>query len=530
MKGQQNKVATKPKAPQPTVARTRQHNKQKNVVLPVATASNVPARFVKPRNPAQKTTTRLTKPLVATVTQPNGKPLQGRESADSGIGRMNRQGTSIERVQGNHKNLRPDPPGIASEKRAERFLEKNMKAEDLLSPDAVRYCRLLDDPLNAPWGDEGEVPVRPLVYQETVPPSTTKTIRCFGQQEVIVPAGEECWVVFCVGAGYQGNFSSDDGDDIGVASPNYIGGVPGTQLVTLGAPNDGRGFLIPGGGATAGLGVGVAGYYYSSSIGSNPPSVSTAVAAPVRNALFWGNPVAFGDMREDDGSTYKYRPVAGGLLITPDETTFELGGHYDAMIIPQATNSPYVSAAVAGHGNSSNVADILALPDHCIQRADESIMVNWLPGRQDYSFLKTYPSGDVQSIFTSAPSLFVDAPNARVFVKISPPDNANAHKFVVSYTGFYEVAGQCVQQVGSVPRASPNIGSKIATSVQNNLNIELDDRSRQVTEGATLEVMKDHPKIGPMIENCDSMPKAKSTLSEIIDFGKDLLPLVGLLL
>jgi hypothetical protein len=257
------------------------------------------------------------------------------------------------------------------------------------------------------------------------------------------------------------------------------------------------------------------------------PSIDTAVsvAGAERFPLAWGSPVPAPDMGTDDSAQYKYRPVAGGILITPNDTTFAVGGHYDAMVIPQATNEPYVSAGNPELGQSSNAADILALPDHCIQRADAAISVNWLPGRADYSFLKTTFSRDALALTGST----VDAVNARVFIRISPPTGQD-HSFVLSYSGFFELSGRCVQQVGSVPRAQPSLGAKVATAVQNNLNIELDDRSRQITEGTTLEMMKDHPKIGPMIEGCDSMPKAKSTLSSVIEFGKDLLPLVGMFL
>jgi hypothetical protein len=535
--------------------------------LAKATARNVPARFVSAlTTPGQKqdssvasAPSRQMTRLAATVEWPNGKPASAsqfrsthvedgahetthvaqRMSPNDGIGRMNRQGTEVERIQQNHKNLRPDPVGVKSERKAERFLEKNMNAQDLLSPDALRYCNLLDDPLNAPWGDEGEVAVRPLVYTETVPPSTTKTIRCFGQQELSIPAGQQAWVMFCIGAGNSGDLQQDQGDTLGVAQPVYVDAGNPLFLVTPGAPNDGRGSLISPytyATPTFGAGNGCAGWYYCNAVSSNPPSIQSgrindaAPALPPRHVLFWGSPVPFGDMVEDDSSAYKYRPVAGGILITPDETTFELGGHYDAMVVPQATNDSYVTASEPDRGKSVSIADVLALPDHCIQRADDAITVNWLPGRQDYSFLKSYPSADVQTLHAADGQFFVDSPNCRVMVLITPPQNANPHTYVLSYTGFYEVAGQCVQQVGSVPRAAPTVGAKIATSVQNNLNIELDDRSRQVTEGTTLEVMKDHPKIGPMIEGCDSMPKAKSTLSEIMDFGKELLPLVGMML
>jgi hypothetical protein len=455
-----------------------------------------------------------------------------RVGADAGVGRMNKVGSGLERIQMDHKNLRADPPAEAGVSRAQRWLEKNMSPKDLLSPDAQRYVALLDEPLNAPWGDAGEVSVRPLVYTETVPPSTTKTVRCFGQTRIVIEAGSSAWVACCVGAGNIVSGDDEDGDDLQYAWPNLFpspGGPPSPDalLVTLGAPNDDRTAANAAGG-----GVGAFGYWYEETAANAAPIISTSDVAPaagVRRPLIWGSPVPLGEMTPGDSSQYKYRPVAGGLLITPDDTTFNVGGHFDAMVIPQGTNAPYVASPPTqpGLGTAVTDAEIFALPDHCIQRGDSSISVNWLPGRMDYAFLQTQTQAEATTPgFVGACRV---APNVRMWVRISPPPDAS-HSFVLSYTGFYEVAGRSVQQVGSVPRPQPSLGAKIATSVQNNLNIELDDRSRQVTEGATLEVMKDHPKIGPMVEDCKSMPEARSALDEIVDFGKELLPLVGLLL
>jgi hypothetical protein len=488
------------------------------------------------RRPGQRGVTLAAKaPAVAVAQLPvaavsMSRMMRDGTSSDAGVGRMNKAGTALERILPEHKNLRPDvqASSMPAERRVEKYLQKNMKAEDLMSPDGVRYTKLLDEPLTAPWGDQGEVQVRPLIYDETVPPSTTKTVRAFGQTDILVPNKMACWVVFCVGAGNIATFDEADGDDLDSAWPNRMGPAvvappaPSTYLVTLGAPPDGRTLLYDASG-----GDGVAGYYYFQDLDAEAPSIDTAVsvAGAERFPLAWGSPVPAPDMGTDDSAQYKYRPVAGGILITPNDTTFAVGGHYDAMVIPQATNEPYVSAGNPELGQSSNAADILALPDHCIQRADAAISVNWLPGRADYSFLKTTFSRDALALTGST----VDAVNARVFIRISPPTGQD-HSFVLSYSGFFELSGRCVQQVGSVPRAQPSLGAKVATAVQNNLNIELDDRSRQITEGTTLEMMKDHPKIGPMIEGCDSMPKAKSTLSSVIEFGKDLLPLVGMFL
>lgn len=467
--------------------------------------------------------------------EPNKPGRAPQTGPDAGVGRMNKIGTSIERILPDNKNLRPDPVGVNAEKKAQRlanrWLSQNMSPEDLMSPDGLRYTRLLDDPLNAPWGDQGEVQVRPLIYEETVPPSTTKTIRCFGQQGITIPDGDQAWVVFCVGAGNPVGTEGEDGDDLTFAWPNWFGPAvvapasPCSNMATLGAPNNGIQDLSP----TAGGGNGIAGYYYVEGASStSPPSIGTFGGGPAQRTMMpWGSPPALGGMSVDDSAQYKFRPVAGGLLITPTDTTFASGGFYDAMIIPQATNEPYVTSANDGNGSSANCADILALPDHCIERADAAMSVNWLPGRGDYGFLKTAAPGVAIDPQFSANGQ--DATCARVFVRISPPAG-QAHNFILSYTGFYEVAGRCVQQVGSVPRAQPTLGAKVATSVQNNLNIELDDRSRQVSEGTTLELIKDHPKIGPMVENCDSMPKAKSALSSVIELGSELLPLVGLLL
>jgi hypothetical protein len=508
------KPARRPRPPKKVAPVKKKKAVLKPAKLPPATARNV----------AQRPPSAQRRPLASA---PSGavslRQAAPRQGPNAGIGRMNRAGTQIERIQ-QHKNLVAEPPAERGVSRAERWLAKNMSPEDLMSPDARRYCALLDDPLNAPWGDVGEVSVRPLVYTETVPPSTTKTVRCFGQTEIQIPPNYHAWVMLAGGSANIVAGDDEDGDDLGYAWPNLFAnaGVAGSYCATLGAPNDGRTL------AGAGSGQGVAGYYYLSNAVGDAPSISTNETVAQRFLLSWGSPVPLGELTAADSSQYKYRPVAGGILITPDDVTFEVGGHYDAMIIPQATNTPYVASSALNPnlGTAPNEASILALPDHCIQRADDSISVNWLPGRMDYSFLATQTT----AVATLVPATVADAPNARVWIKIEPPNTTNPHSYVLSYTGFFEVGGRCVQQVGSVPRPQPSLGAKVATSVQNNLNIELDDRSRQVTEGATLEVMKDHPKIGPMVEDCKSMPEAKSALDEIVEFGKDLLPLVGLFL
>jgi hypothetical protein len=422
----------------------------------------------------------------------------------------------------------------------------------------------MDKPFDAPWGDEGEIQVKPVLYSDIVPPSTTSTTRCFGQKTIVVPSGYCAWVVVCVGAGNQQmnpvGGDENDGDTTRysswIFSPGGTGNVPtagglNNMYFTPGAPNDGR----PVGGITSGeAGGGVAGYWYISNV-SDPPAtefgtlggrvnqynvINNQLAFDGTNLLTWGNQTPFGDMDANDSSSYKYRPIAGGLLITPNDPQLAVGGQYNAQIVPQATNESYTrSPVVAGNSNSQlaagEVATVYALPDHAIKRGDSSMEVHWLPGRQDYDFLQTQScvvTAGVPDNYQAGINTGVN--NARVLVQIIPPPDVDGstptHEYTLSYIGFYEVAGRCIQTTGVVPRPQPSVGAKLATSVQNSLNSELSDRRGQVTQGTCLEIAKDHPKIGPMIEQSRTMPEAKSTFKEILDFGEKLLPFAAMLI
>jgi len=497
------------------------------------------------------------------------------------LGDPNRVGRAINHIQG-PKNLRSVQHTNDASK-IEKLLSKVLSPEQCLSPDARRYAKLLQNPLTAEWGDEGEHQVKPLLYDGIVPPMSTLVVRQFGQMTVrssSAQAGGKIMVVLCGGAGNQQadalfNRDVDSGSDVTrFAHPNVssAGGssiqtqFAGKLCYTLGAPRDGRAINNELGATGLEGGGGVAGYWYhdlnpaappTSDLGSNQSIDVKMLAASgnafrfsVANLLQWGSPVPLGGMKADDSSVYKYRPVAFGIQVTPVDAELSVGGQYNISVVPQATNDAYFGASLTpGNtgGVSTGIQDFYALPDHMVERADSSVTAAWLPGRQDYSFLQTH------SLFSSAvpgPTLgafpeqggagatdlpvTTGAANARFVVEIIPPpqtaEGIQIHAYVLSYVGFYEVAGQCIQTLGTVPRPQPTLGAKMATAVQDQLMVEVDDRTTSLPKAAAFEVAKDHPVVGPMIEDTSNANEAKSLFSEVIDFGKELLPLVTLLL
>jgi len=485
------------------------------------------------------------------------------------LGNPNKVGANINRLN-SVKNIQPKNEHAGEDARQSKAMNSIMKACDpkcCLSPDAQRYCALLDRPFDAAWGDEGELPVRPLVYEETVPPTATEVCRQFGQTTITIPPGRRADVFGCVGAGNQqntyfptvGSNIRPDGDVTGVACVNLFTINASNAYVystVLGAPNDGN--AIAATAVTPGqqLGAGSFGFWNTLAISSTPPTVNTDLG----NILEWGSPAPFGNMAQGDSGQYKYRAIAGGLMITPVDAELSVGGSYDCEVIPNATNDPFVNGLPGGnpYGGSSTISDIWALPDHKIVRGDNMFQVNWLPSRLDYGFKRTQPSACVlvggnksvglynenvsnaigNSPATAVAPLTTDvniaqlnvARNARVVATITPPQDGNNHSYVLSYVSFYEVAGACVQQTATVPRPQPSLGAKVATAVQNDLQQEVEDRKAQVSKGAAFEVMKDHPQIGPMIEKSKNLGDAKSTLTEILDFGKSILPIAEALI
>lgn len=507
--------------------------------------------------------------LSAPMTRPALSKKVDRVNEKVALGNPNKVGSNINKLN-TVKNLRTKDPNALGDAKHREALNSIMKCCDpkaCLSPDAQRYTALLDRPFDAAWGDEGELPVRPLVYEETVPPTATEVCRQFGQVTISIPAGSRADIFGCVGAGNQqstyypttGSTFAPDGDATGVAQVNVSGIQSGTGFrycATLGAPNDGS-FIDVQSGATGDLmGCGVFGFYNVQGVSALAPTAVTATAT----FLEWGSASPFGSMSKGDSGAFKYRPIAGGLMITPVDAELAVGGSYDCEIIPNANNDPFVIGAGSGnpYGTSNSISDIWALPDHKITRGDNMFQVNWLPSRLDYGFKRTqgacigligaqasaalFASNVTNAIGVSPGSavplksnevniaLATVARNARVCATITPPNDGNAHEYVLSYVSFYEVAGSCVQQTATVPRPQPTLGAKVATAVQNDLQQEVEDRTTQVSKGAAFEVMKDHPQIGPMIEKSKDLQGAKSTLTEILDFGKSILPIAeGLL-
>jgi hypothetical protein len=488
------------------------------------------------------------------------------------LGDSNRVGRNINH-QASPKNLRSAPMSNESSK-VEKLLSKVLSPEQCLSPDARRYAKLLQNPLTAEWGDEGEQQVKPLLYDGIVPPMSTLVVRQFGQQTISTGSQHavgKLVVVLCAGAGNQQsqavvNRDVDSGSDVtrfahpNVSSNSGIAGANAfndTLCYTLGAPRDERALSSAGVAGVIG-GCGVAGYWYHDLTLAAPPSSDLSSLQGIyfkcmafglnkfdtNNLLQWGSPIPLGGMNADDSSAYKYRPVAFGVQVTPVDAELSVGGQYNISIVPQATNDAYFAVPLTpGNtgGVSTSVSDFYALPDHMIERADASVTASWLPGRQDYSFLQTHAmvAGVGGKFPVQGGGGPVDLPvttgaaNARFVVEIIPPQTdpaAAAHSYVISYVGFYEVAGQCIQTQGTVPRPQPTLGAKMATAVQDQLMVEVDDRTTSLPKAAAFEVARDHPVVGPMIEKATDAKEAKSLFSEVIDFGKELLPLVTLLL
>lgn len=456
----------------------------------------------------------------------------------------------------------------AQESRAVRNIKKILSPDEMLSPDVKRYCALLDKPLTAPWGDEGEIQVKPPLYEDLVPPASTTTCRQFGQTNLSCTGKEEIWIVLCGGAGNQQAFTLDNDLDEGDTT-NFAGvttcptaqvagvNVESALCCTFGAPRDNRA-LVGGQPAESG-GEGVAGYWYRAKKGANLPPVvnfyqnigSAAMEGihslepnfSASNLLQWGSTAAYGDMSPEDSAEYCYRPVASGIQVTPLNTEFSVGGAYDAAVIPQGTNDTYVSifgTAGAGEGFAAGAQPFLALPDHRIERANGSLELNWLPGEQDYAFLQTtehlFDAGvGVSGGYKQITGKTTAVNNARAFIRITPPsvpnpDEDGEYTFVASYVSFFEIAGKCIQSSGTIPRPQPDLGSKVSTAVQESLHTEINDRSSQVTKGATFQAACDHPKLGPMVEKASTLDGAKGALDEIVNFGKEILPFASLLL
>jgi len=477
---------------------------------------------------------------------------------------------------GNLKNLRGESEEEhrgGMDHRVQKMLSKYLDAKQMLSPDAYRYSKLLEDPLRAPWGDEGEVKVRPLIYVDQVPPSSTDVSRNFGQTTISIPAGQVLTVALTIGPGNinstpTGYINADSlSDDVQLASPNFFeplalnrpsftpsGGYG--KVAILGAPkNDSpsgdvsAAALPPGATATdAQYYQGCAGYWYLSDAGdqtapvidTNNYGLHNGVTYSKMNTLDWGNPPTFGGMVPLDSSTFKYRPVAGGVQITPITAEFQLGGQVDIEVIPYSTNEAFTTSYNFNQVGQATYQELLAIPDHKVVRADNTIEAAWLPSRLDYSFYKMDAAVQNQVFTQVAPTVQVQgflpanalnqnitSQNSRMFIRVTPaPGITAATDVTLSYVGFYEIAGKCIEQTGTVPRANPGLGSKIGTAIQESMLNEMptSDRTKQITDGTVLQMAKDHPKLGPMVEDKSTLPEAKSFLSEVVDIGKDLLP------
>jgi len=448
------------------------------------------------------------------------------------------------------KNMGTEPKyGAVS--RADKAISKMFKADNLLSPDVMRYVRLLDKPFEAEWGDEGEAPVRPPIYAETTPPSNTTVVRMFGQQRVSVTAGNKLMVAYCVGAANDNDPAPGFASDDRLISPNVgynAAANPNTLCFFAGCPNMSNGNFVGAnlttgsgvGGTTPAGGQGCAGFMYQVAVNSAAALVTDTsnVGNPAitgftgqAGLLTWSNLIPLSGMYAGQPSAFKYRPVAGGIMITPTDSTTTLGGSFTAAVIPSANNYAWAATNASNtHGTSTGIGDFYGLPDHVIQRGDSCFTVNWLPSRTDFSFAVPYGlTSTAGAIFNTTPFANTEAGQARTWIELVPPNGAAAN-YTLTYVAFYEVAGLAVNYAGNVPRPQPSLGAKVATAIQNNLYQEIEQRDRQVEDQTTLEVLKDHPKIGPMVEQAQDAPQAKSMLAEIASFAKDIIPLAATLL
>jgi len=438
------------------------------------------------------------------------------------------------------RNMRVNDAQAGGGQSAAKVLAKALDPKELLSPDAQRYAALLDAPFEAEWGDAGERQVKPLLYADITPPATTQTIRCYGQKTVSIAAGQKMVVGFAVGNANQVDPYPNVSVDVRGVAPLVMtsAGVAAKGCAFLGMPNCGNGNfnganLGSGQGGTAAGGQGCAGYTYKEGVlTDNALATSSLAVMNEADLLHWGSAPPLGDMDIGDATSFKYRPVAGGLMITPAAAVDDLGGTINISVIPQANNFDWARASGNTHGVSNSLADFYGLPDHKIVRGDKMVTVNWLPGRQDYDFLVPYGApSDGAGTFSPVNFQNTEAGECRVFAEIIPADTAAATtNYVLTYIGFYEVSGYSVNATGTVPRPQPSLGAKVATAVQDNLFIENENRSRQVQDTSALEVAKDHPKLGPMIEDCKTAKEAKSWFSEILDLGKEIVPLAAMLL
>jgi hypothetical protein len=311
-------------------------------VFAVATASGGDSSGVPYKNGEAKAGSRVTMHYAPTSfrSYPSGE-----HEHRPGLGDPNKVGRNIQAMN-SLKNM-SSRAQTSSNHHAEKLMKdisRKLNMKEVCSPDACRVADLMDNPFTAPWGDEGEMQVKNLTYEEAVPPSTTATCRNYGQITVSGAAGQAIWVVMGGGAMNQQNiaqidFSGDDGDTTRFAAPILAAQKDPLPYLcfTPGAPFDGRDVAASATGVP--VGGGCAGYWYTSNVTDAPyvdfsaaPGTIGGVATAnggqfyIQNILQWGNEQPFGDMDPGDSSQYKFRPVAAGLRIVPIDAELSVGG------------------------------------------------------------------------------------------------------------------------------------------------------------------------------------------------------------
>ncbi len=414
-----------------------------------------------------------------------------------------------------------------------RFVRDGIKPENTLSPDALRYVKLLDKPFTAQWGDAGELPVKPLLYDNSASPPPTRVIRCGGSYNWSVPAGSAAWI--CLG-GVQNKLAVaplNADQDLFIPYAMYnsvrVNATPTYYNVTFGAPYDGRSTTSVG----AGSGGGVAGFIYNTTDTEFAPVVNLADTVVINETtggriLRWDNLETTGDMPPDDPSAYTFRPVACAVRIVPVDTAQNVGGTIQAMLIPESSNEQYVNGGDGVLGTGGAVV-IENMSDHIIKRGTNIFESRWLPSDPDYKF--HIASNGNASYATNAEKC---VQNGRHWIKVTPPAST-ANSYMVQYVTFFELKGTTIGQSGTIARPNPQLGAKVSSAVQNVMHNDLNKELRvnQISDMSTLEVAKDHPTIGPMIEEKSTLKGAKGVFdnigSVISTIGSVAAPLLTLL-
>lgn len=418
------------------------------------------------------------------------------------------------------KNMRVAEEAESHLRNQYRGIIKKMRSAAYLPPEIKRYVELLDNPFEAPWGDTDEPPVRAPIYNTNIPPSATQTMRCFGTKRFTISAGNTAWIGFSPSpANMIGNSFALNQD---LAHDTHYNGFIATRVSStpsfkkrlIGCPFDGQTYdSVTNGGGTS------CGYMYQTPDPAHAPIADLnstlllgshgTVDGPTM--LTWANTETLGQMVPGDAGVYQYRCTAAGIRVVPLDAMLHVGGAIESAVIPNGSNEGYATSS-AGTPNTGGATKILSLPNHVIKSGRNIYETRWLPGENDFDFYVNVP--DTATQFNAQ-----FAGNCREFIRITPGDASANSVYEVQYVAFYEIAGACVAQNSIVPRPNPQCGAKVISAVQGVLQRDIDEKvqKEQVKDSTTMEVVKDHPTIGPLIEGNVNTRQVESTFDKIVD-------------